>query len=769
MTGTITYSGLDGFAVSIDETLVIDGAASAAYGNNFNGLSDADGIVSFDFVGSTDDLILTLNGYDIDFSDEVEVILNGTSIGFLDTTSNNGLGASQFSIDAADQLVGTNVLEFHQKNNIAYAWGVDDVQLATDTTPPPPPAPTHVETLVIDGAASAAYGNNFNGLSDADGIVSFDFVGSTDDLILSLNGYDIDAANEVEVILNGTSIGFLDTTANNGLGASQFSIDAGDQLVGTNVVEFHQKNNIAYAWGIDDVQLATDTTTPPPPPPPAPTHEETLVIDGAASAAYGNNFNGLSNTDGTISFDFVGSTDDLILSLNGYDIDAANEVEVILNGTSIGFLDTTSNNGLGASQFSIDAADQLVGTNVVEFHQKNNIAYAWGVDDVQLATDTTTPPPPAPTHEETLVIDGAESAAYGNNFNGLSNTDGTISFDFVGSTDDLILSLNGYDIDAANEVEVILNGSSIGFLDTTANNGLGASQFSIDAGDQLVGTNVLEFHQKNNIAYAWGVDDVQLATDTTTPPPPPPPAPTHEETLVIDGAESAAYGNNFNGLSNTDGTISFDFVGSTDDLILSLNGYDVDFSNEVEVILNGSSIGFLDTTANNGLGASQFSIDAGDQLVGTNVLEFHQKNNIAYAWGVDDVQLATDTTPPPPPAPTHEETLVIDGAESAAYGNKFNGLSDADGIVSFDFVGSTDELILSLNGYDVDFSDEVEVILNGSSIGYLDTTPNNGLGASQFSIDAADQLVGTNVLEFHQKNNIAYAWGVDDVQLDTVL
>lgn len=118
-------------------TLAIDGDLSEAYGNRFLGLSDDDGIVWFAFEGGAGDLNLALNGYGISFDNEVEVFLNGTSLGHLAGTANQGFGASEFQILASQQNLGANSLEFHQTLDVGYIWGVDEVSLTAVITGPP--------------------------------------------------------------------------------------------------------------------------------------------------------------------------------------------------------------------------------------------------------------------------------------------------------------------------------------------------------------------------------------------------------------------------------------------------------------------------------------------------------------------------------------------------------------------------------------------------------------------------------------------------------
>lgn len=483
-----------------DEILVVDGAVSGTYGNKFSGLTDDDGLLSFAFEGSAQDLTLSLLGYDIDTVDEVEVLLNGSSLGYLELTANNAFSVSEFTILAADLDVGTNGLVFRQSHNNTYVWGVDQVALSTGTNPPPPAVD---ETLVVDGPASGTFGNQVNGLSDEDGLLTFAFESTGEDLTLILQGYDIDFADEVEVLLNGASLGYLAQTADNGYGASEFDILVADLQSGTNTLEFHQTHNTTYVWGVDQVALIADEGMAPPP-----AFDATLVVDGVASGTFGNQVNGLSDDDGLVGFEFESSGEDLTLSLQGYDIDTVDEVEVLLNGSSLGYLELTGNNAYGTSEFDIAAADLQSGSNTLQFQQNHNTTYVWGVHQVALSTDNGTLPPAA---DAELLVDGPASGTYGNKLTGLMDDDGLLSFVFESTGEDLSLSLQGYDVDFVDEVEVLLNGASLGYLALTANNGYGASEFDIAVADLQSGSNTLEFRQAHNNTYVWGVHEVALA------------------------------------------------------------------------------------------------------------------------------------------------------------------------------------------------------------------------------------------------------------------
>jgi len=114
-------------------TLTLGETETGEYGNNFNGTADADGVVTATFTGSSEDLLLSFTGYDVDFGNEIEVLLNGVSLGFLAVGVNEGLSQHSFTIAAAQQIAGENVISFVQAWDPSYMWGVTDILLIEDT------------------------------------------------------------------------------------------------------------------------------------------------------------------------------------------------------------------------------------------------------------------------------------------------------------------------------------------------------------------------------------------------------------------------------------------------------------------------------------------------------------------------------------------------------------------------------------------------------------------------------------------------------------
>ena len=161
---------------------------------------------------------------------------------------------------------------------------------------------------------------------------------------------------------------------------------------------------------------------------------------------------------------------------------------------------------------------------------------------------------------------------------------------------------------------------------------------------------------------------------------------------------------------------------------------------------------------NDGLSSYSVDIAAADQVAGQNIITFDQALNDNYIWGVTDILLEKA----PEPVDT---TLTVGVTETASFGNFFNGQTDADGMVTAGFTSTGDDFVLSFDGFDIDFDTEVELFLNGNSIGFIDAGVNDGLSSYSVDIAAADQVAGQNIITFDQALNDNYIWGVTDILL----
>jgi subtilisin family serine protease len=230
-------------------------------------------------------------------------------------------------------------------------------------------------------------------------------------------------------------------------------------------------------------------------------------------------------------------------------------------------------------------------------------------------------------------------------------------------------------------------------------------------------------------------------------------APDIDFALVLNTLESGYWGQGFNGATDADGRIKASFTSTGKNLVLSLTGYDIDWATEVRVLLNGRQFAYLEVTPNDATGPSEIIIPASQQKSGTNVLTF-ANSNPTWAWGVTDLVLQN--------LPTTDFALTLGVTHTASYGKGFNGANDADGRVTGRFTSTGQDLVLSLTGFDIDWSTEVRVLLNGSQFGHLTTTPDNATGPSLLTIPASQQLPGVNVLTF-VNGNASWLWGITDL------
>ena len=167
------------------------------------------------------------------------------------------------------------------------------------------------------------------------------------------------------------------------------------------------------------------------------------------------------------------------------------------------------------------------------------------------------------------------------------------------------------------------------------------------------------------------------------------------------------------------------------------------------------SVASFDTTGTLGLvtsnGNGTFNYDPNG---GFESLAAGQSATDSFSYTLSDGQGGTDTatvtvtvqgrdeTSPPPP-PSADIALTLGVLETGEYGNNYNGLTDDDGQVTASFQSTGSHLTLSLKGYDVNYATEVQVLLNGDSIGFLTPGPNEQLNAGDtFILSATDQQAG---------------------------
>jgi len=353
------------------------------------------------------------------------------------------------------------------------------------------------------------------------------------------------------------------------------------------------------------------------------------------------------------------------------------------------------------------------------------------------------------TSSSTAVIPLPAAANYGKIKEGDQNHVNNVTYSFNGISGGVILSYRVWDIDFNDEVQVVLNGSPVGFVPTTSNERWSGVLTLYLQDDQVndSSSNTLVFNNTYNPPneYWWGVGSVSVATDTP-----------------IALPSSAPYGMIKGGDQSHADQVRYSFAGMSGDVKLNYRAFDIDATKnpEVQVIVNGEVVANLPVTGND-----QWSEDRAiiipDNLVNNtsvNLLVFNATYNPpnSYWWGVSNVSVAQDLPIALPSADNYG--MIKDGDQTHV--NK----------VTYSFGGKVGNVTLNYQAWDVDFADEVQIVLNGTPVGYAKETKNNRW-SGDLSINLPDSLVnntGQNIVEFNNTYNPpnTYWWGVGNVSVD---
>lgn len=704
--------------------LVVGTPETGDYGQNFNGQTDADGIVTFGFVNPGGDLTLSFTAFDVDQDDEIRWYLNGQPMEYLPTGFNEGLSFHNFPLFQDLLLPGENIIEIRQEMNPVFKWGVTDVLVQTSEAP---------HALVVGTPDMSSYGQGLDDETDGDGRVDFSFNTSGDEsLTLTFQAWDVDNDEEIAWYLNGERMGTLNRGTNLGLSDHTVALTAADLVAGDNVVTFMQTGSPNFLWGIKNLELQADAPV---------AHLELNQIE---TGDYGQGIEGASEPDGQVDFTFDNIGKDLTLNLKGWDIDNADEIAWLLNGVEMGRLETGINLGYSSHQIDILATDMGPGENVISFKQTGQPTFLWGVTDLVLIET------PELVGGTVLVPGVPLTASYGQGLDGETAPSGEVTFTFERTGSDMALAFEAWDIDNKTEIEWLVNGESKGFLWDWRNEALSDQAIHIFDEDLADGTNSVTFRQTGNPNFKWGVKNLELSlvsADTTL--------------TVGGGTDTGDYGEGLGGANAPLGRVDVDFAGVPGtELTLSLKGYDIDNGNEVDWYLNGARMGALKRGIDNGFADYDLSIPADAQVAGTNTVTFVQTGLTTFKWGVTDLALEAAA------APEADARLTVGATEPRSFGQGIDGQTDEDGRVDFVFENlSSVDLELALEAFDIDTDTEVEWFLNGVSMGHLAPGVNNAITAEVLSLPASGMIPGDNTISFVQTGQPTFLWGVRNLKL----
>lgn len=440
----------------------------------------------------------------------------------------------------------------------------------------------------------------------------------------------------------------------------------------------------------------------------------------------------------TISASFIGDGTDKLISFSAFDVDTGDEVEVRINGNTLGFLHRGENLQDRRYVFEIEGYHQNLGENKVEFIQSKNPKYVWGISDVIITEHTL---------EAELKIDEIEQISFGEIPGISSSENGVFSVGFIGSEADILMSFKLFDVDVKGEVLISLNQEILDFSEVGSNGKFVEYNIVIPKYLQESGINEVSFFQAINLNYSWGVSDIVITKFES------------DFTLNLGELNGDAFGNNFHSAKNDFGFVSAEFVSSGSDIILSFFGFDIDTDKELAVYVNDNLFKYLDAGLNQDLTPYHMRISKEYLTSGLNSISFSQKSDRNFTWGVTDVMIEED----------HFDFHLAPGSiEQGSFGNKFNGSMDENGYVSGKIQHSNTDLQLNFMAFDVDTKNEVEVKINGVSLGFIDRGINEGLNEYQIIIDKSHLNSVDDRIEFIQSIDLDYSWGITSIYIDEV-
>lgn len=226
------------------------------YGFGFDGASHRESYTTT-FAATGVDSLLSVDGYDIDKSGEVQVLLNGELIGNLLKTANNGEKRTALLIPASKQQ-GQNTLSFVQAQP-GQRWGIRNLLLHDLDAAP--------ITLRVGKTYNQDLGYRYGDRRRYSGLVA-EFESATAnrqiaDLQLDVIGYDIDQINDVAVYVNERLRGHLILSgAGRTARAQSLFIPASWLRSGQNQLRFALSRPGAR-WGIASIALRKRTTGRP--------------------------------------------------------------------------------------------------------------------------------------------------------------------------------------------------------------------------------------------------------------------------------------------------------------------------------------------------------------------------------------------------------------------------------------------------------------------------------------------------------------------------
>lgn len=153
---------------------------------------------------------------------------------------------------------------------------------------------------------------------------------------------------------------------------------AGDAVVAVGGLEITLEGTSAEDVGVANLRLAEAGEI-------ADGSDAVLTRGETSDSVLGHKYNGAQAPDGRASVSFTADGGDVKLNFRSFDMDVTNEVEVLLNGRSYGFIEKIGNEVHGFHSLSFEADELAAGQNTVTFVETLDAVTTWGVDQLMIA------------------------------------------------------------------------------------------------------------------------------------------------------------------------------------------------------------------------------------------------------------------------------------------------------------------------------------------------------------------------------------------------
>ncbi len=555
--------------------------------------------------------------------------------------------------------------------------------------------------------------------------ISATFDNSPVDLLLTMQSHHINRAGEAQVFVNGQSLGFLRAPSGGKKYTKERFIVPAALLSHTNKLEIRQRYN-GEKWGVEKLKLTAATSS---------AAAETIKPGVTAAGPFGWGVGGRPHRAlYRIAFDADGT--DMDLEFEAHDVKFSQDLEVLINGKrAVWVARNTGKEGYVRVNVPVSVLSQQDGSNIIEF--RSHRSTQWGVRNIQLRR--------VAVAQIGLKRPDVDKRRFGWRFPGGRHRT-IVRRGFKPVDGDLVLSLRANFADRNDAVVIFVNDNPVGQI--RASESGRTHQFSIPAALQRSKENYIEFRRHLRTARAWHVSDMQLKVVAN------PSILLNREhgSVQMDRQFGWRWGEREH---RTIVRAQFNVGGAAKDLLLTSKGFNITSAKQVLVLLNDVPLGYISVAAGKLGAGDNFVLPARLQHPGMNVIEFRNRS-VDVSWGITGLALKAVRGPTLTLAPGITDYRRYATSQSSKFPAS---------VVNAEFYSTGEDMNLEVIGYDIEASEKVDVYLNGTKVGRLATSLNDGHSTGEhIFIPMRLQQVGKNTIQFRRVSPHS-RWGVTSLGL----